>query len=314
MQFPVKSGTMRGRYRLPREQERELSPISTAAAPDGTRLATYRWDTDAVERRGVYILHGLSEYAGRYDRLARWLNARGWQVAAHDHRGHGRSDGPRASLRQADDLVADAVPRIEAFARGLDRAPVLLGHSMGAAVAALVALRRLAALEGLVLCSPPFKVGVSRWVRATLNLMADMAPDLRLRHRMATPKLSHDKAAVAAYHADPLVNRALTGRLARFIDLGGREALERAPTLDLPTLLLVAGDDVIVDPAGSREFADRAPAGLVDMRWYDGAWHELFNESPELAAPVYADLENWLAAIDAPAANGPIAAAAGHTS
>jgi len=289
-----------------------LSPISTTAAPDGTELATYRWDSAAVDRRGVYILHGLSEYAGRYDRLARWLNARGWQVAAHDHRGHGRSGGRRAALRQADDLVADAVPQIAAFARELGRPPVLLGHSMGAAVAALIALRRLTALQGLVLCSPPFKVRVPRWLRAALNLLADVAPDLGLRHKLATPRLSHDKAAVAAYHADPLVNRALTGRLARFIDLGGREALERAPTLAVRTLLLVAGDDSVVDPAGSREFAERAPAGQLEMRWYDAAWHELFNETPELAAPVYADLENWLAALDTPVADRPIAAAADH--
>lgn len=287
-----------------------MSPISMVDAPDGTPLAAYRWETPAPARRGVYILHGLSEHAGRYDRLARWLNARGWQVAAHDHRGHGRSAGPRAGLRHRDDLVADAVPMIADWARGLDQPPVLLGHSMGAAVAALIALRRLAALQGLALSSPPFRVAVPIWLRAALNLLADLAPDLRVRHGLATPRLSHDPQTVQAYHADPLVNRCLTGRLARFIDLAGREALQRAPGLDVPTLLLVAGDDAIVDPAGSREFAARAPSGRVDLRWYGQAWHEVFNESPPLAAPVYADLDRWLAALPAPAAGRPIEAAA----
>jgi len=36
------------------------------------------------------------------------------------------------------------------------------------------------------------------------------------------------------------------------------------------------------------------PYGLT-LRWYPQAWHELFNERAELSAPVYADLETWLA-------------------
>ncbi|WP_376751092.1 serine aminopeptidase domain-containing protein, partial [Achromobacter mucicolens] len=96
-----------------------------APAPDGTPLANYSWpaapnvpppiagleDSGArpetagpgmagpgmarpgKARPSIYLLHGLSEHAGRYDRLARWLTARGWDVGAHDHRGHGRSGG-----------------------------------------------------------------------------------------------------------------------------------------------------------------------------------------------------------------------------
>ncbi|MFU2068551.1 alpha/beta hydrolase, partial [Bordetella hinzii] len=71
-----------------------MSPIllDPALAGDGTPLARYRWPTPCPRPgAAAYILHGLGEHAGRHDRLARWLAARGWQVAAHDHRGHGRS-------------------------------------------------------------------------------------------------------------------------------------------------------------------------------------------------------------------------------
>ena len=83
-----------------------------APAPDGTPLANYSWPAapnvpppiaglehagarpgmarPGTARPSIYLLHGLSEHAGRYDRLARWLTARGWDVGAHDHRGHGR--------------------------------------------------------------------------------------------------------------------------------------------------------------------------------------------------------------------------------
>ena len=58
---------------------------------------------------------------------------------------------------------------------------------------------------------------------------------------------------------------------------------------------MVAGDDSIVAAEGSRQFAQRAPAELLTLRWYDTAWHEIFNETAPIADPVYADLDEWLA-------------------
>lgn len=272
-------------------------------APDGTPLANYVWpaapDAPApIAGPGIpniYLLHGLSEHAGRYDRLARWLAARGWTVGAHDHRGHGRSGGPPASLKREDDLVVDAVDRLRAWARVQGRPPILLGHSLGALVAVRIALLGLADIDALVLSSPPFVVNVPQWVRRTLTWMSLHAPDLRVPHGLAPARISHDRAVVKAYRADPLVRRLMTGRLARFVDEGGRASLREAPLLACRTLLMVAGDDSIVAAEGSRQFAQRAPAELLTLRWYDTAWHEIFNETAPIADPIYADLDEWLA-------------------
>ena len=65
---------------------------STFTSPaDATNLVTYTWDDLFVPTAAVQIAHGLAEHAGRYDRLARALNAAGYLVHAHDHRGHGQS-------------------------------------------------------------------------------------------------------------------------------------------------------------------------------------------------------------------------------
>ncbi|CAB3932443.1 alpha/beta hydrolase [Achromobacter insolitus] len=272
-------------------------------APDGTPLANYVWPAapnvaPPIAGPGtpsIYLLHGLSEHAGRYDRLARWLAARGWAVGAHDHRGHGRSGGRPATLSREDDLVMDAVDRLHAWTRQHGRPPILLGHSLGALVAVRIALRRMADIDGLVLSSPPFVVHVPPWVRRTLTWMSLHAPDLRVPHGLAPARISHDPAVVKAYRSDPLVRRHMTGRLARFVDEGGRESLREAPLLACRTLLMVAGDDSIVAAEGSRQFAQRAPAELLTLRWYDTAWHEIFNETAPIADPVYADLDEWLA-------------------
>ncbi len=226
-----------------------MSPISLTPAPDGTPLANYAWPAapnlpPPIAGPGtpsIYLLHGLSEHAGRYDRLARWLAARGWEVGAHDHRGHGHSGGPPATLRRQDDLVADAVDRLRAWTLAQGRAPIVLGHSLGALVAVRIALHGLADIDALVLSSPPFVVNVPLWVRRTLTWMSLHAPDLRVPHGLAPARISHDRAVVRAYRSDPLVRRRMTGRLARFVDEGGRESLREAPLLPCRTLLMVAG-------------------------------------------------------------------------
>ena len=75
----------------------------------------------------------------------------------------------------------------------------------------------------------------------------------------------------------------------------GETARAGAPNLSVPTLLLVAGADRLVEPEGSRAFAARAPAELATLKWYDGLFHELFNESAAERQLVLDDLADWLA-------------------
>ncbi len=67
--------------------------------------------------------------------------------------------------------------------------------------------------------------------------------------------------------------------------------------LSVQTLLMVAGSDTLVKPAGSRRFAERAPASVLTLRWYDALFHEIFNERAQERARVLADLDAWLAAL-----------------
>jgi alpha-beta hydrolase superfamily lysophospholipase len=61
----------------------------------------------------------------------------------------------------------------------------------------------------------------------------------------------------------------------------------------VPTLLLYAGQDRLVNPQGSRSFAQRAPADVVTSQCFEDLYHEIFNELD--AAPVFAALQQWLA-------------------
>ncbi len=109
---------------------------------------------------------------------------------------------------------------------------------------------------------------------------------------LKTRYLSHDPEVERVYRADPLVHDRISARLAAFIAAGGPRVLEEAPHWRVPTLLMYAGDDRLVDPAGSDAFARAAPPQVVTSRRFDGLYHEIFNE-PD-AQPVYDQLQRWL--------------------
>jgi alpha-beta hydrolase superfamily lysophospholipase len=62
--------------------------------------------------------------------------------------------------------------------------------------------------------------------------------------------------------------------------------------MKIPTLMLVAGDDHLVDPEGSKRFFARLPSGLGQMHLYPDFYHEVFNEI-EAGRPL-GDLREWL--------------------
>ncbi|WP_427915640.1 serine aminopeptidase domain-containing protein [Ramlibacter sp. MMS24-I3-19] len=130
--------------------------------------------------------------------------------------------------------------------------------------------------------------------RLLLRTLPRIAPNLRVGNGLDARWLSHDPGVVAAYRADPLVHDRISARLARFITRGGAHVVAAATQWRVPTLLLYAGDDRLVDPAGSRAFARAAPRDVVSSRCFDGAFHEIFNEAD--AQPAFDTLREWLQA------------------
>ena len=272
--------------------------LSPYTASDGENLAVYDWPLeDPAEQRGtVLLVHGLGEHAGRYHALAQQLNAWGWGVRGYDHYGHGRSDGPRGGLTSDLRLLDDLADLIDSTrARMPPGMPlVLLGHSMGGLVAAHLVALNLRRVDALVLSSPALDAGLGPVPKLLLATLARLLPGLRVGNGLDARYLSHDPAVVAAYRADPLCHDRISGRLARFIAQAGPVTVARAAHWHVPTLLLWAGADRLVNPAGSAAFAAAAPAALVRAQCFEALYHELFNETPERAAPVLRSLRQGL--------------------
>ena len=101
--------------------------------------------------RPVLLVHGFTADKGEVAAVMGPLASRGWHAVAPDLRGHGRSDHPTdPGAYSFEILAADVVALADHL--GWDRF-ALVGHSMGGAVAQLVALDQPARLTALVLAS-----------------------------------------------------------------------------------------------------------------------------------------------------------------
>lgn len=277
-------------------QKPSESTLSTFTASDGDNIAVQDWPLphDGPLRGMVLIVHGLGEHAGRYDHVARQLNHWGFAVRSYDQYGHGESGGVRGGLPTQFRLLDDLADLVDsARRRAGEQVPLILfGHSLGGLVAASFVARGGLPVEGLVLSSPALATRLNPVQKMLMALVPRVAPNLSVSNGLNADFLSHDPAVAAAYRIDPLVHDRICGRLARFIEDEGATVLATASRWRLPTLLLYAGDDRLVDPAGSRTFASRAPANVVTTHCFGNLYHEIFNETAN--EPVFAALRQWL--------------------
>jgi alpha-beta hydrolase superfamily lysophospholipase len=264
----------------------------TLTTTDGLTLHVREWPRPDA-RGTVLIVHGLGEHIGRYAHIAAQLNAWGWNVVGHDQRGHGASEGARGALAQRDDLLRDLALVIDAV-RAQNPGPlVLFGHSLGGLVAARFVAERLRAVDALVLSSPALDPGMNAFQRGLLAVLGPIAPNLAVNNGLKPAWISRDPAVVHAYQIDPLVHDRVTPRLVRFIVDGGAAVRGAAAAWRVPTLLMWAGSDRCVAPAGSAAFAAAAPRDLVSAREFKPLFHEIFNEPEQ--AEVFGVLTAWLA-------------------
>jgi len=152
----------------------------------------------------VVCLHGMLDHAASWRQVARNLAEDGCRVIAPDLRGHGLSDheAPSSSYHLVD-FVGDLSALVEELSL---ESFTLVGHSLGAGIAALYAAARPQNLSSLVLVEPPSAPREDRTLLDRFITQLDQLrsaaehpvfPDLRTaasRIRVSMPSLSEIQA------------------------------------------------------------------------------------------------------------------------
>jgi acyl transferase domain-containing protein/pimeloyl-ACP methyl ester carboxylesterase/short-subunit dehydrogenase/acyl carrier protein len=237
----------------------------------GMRLCVCNWGP--AEGQPVLCLHGMLDHGASWERVAAHLARRGLRVLAPDLRGHGRSAHlSPGSAYHLTDMRGDMDGLLEAYG---PRRPVLVGHSLGAALAGLLATERPERFAGLVLVEPPSPAQPDRATVELLALAFDALAELPShptlpsvqaaaeRLRQSLPALSPEWALRMAvrltepyadgvrWRWDPVL-RAPGGLV---FDVNFAAAGADGRLNHLPPTIVIYGD-------GPDSLAGRAPAGL----------------------------------------------------
>jgi alpha-beta hydrolase superfamily lysophospholipase len=245
----------------------------------------------------ILLMHGLGEHSGRYQHVAEFFCARGFAVRTYDHRGHGKSGGARGDVPNETALLDDAAAVMRDWGSQPDSPeapPFLLGHSMGGLFAARFAVAGIAPLSGLILSSPALALPLSAPQKLLLKILTAVAPGIAVSNGLKRRYLSHDSKVIQAYSQDPLVHSKITARLLNAMLAAIFITQRDAAQLRMPTLLVFAGDDHLVDPDGSEQLAKKLLPGILTRHRYNALYHEIFNENKPDAVAVFNDVSRWL--------------------
>ncbi|XP_057561622.1 monoglyceride lipase isoform X23 [Hippopotamus amphibius kiboko] len=317
--------------RMPEESSPRRTPQSVPykdlphlVNADGQYLFCRYWKPSGTPRALVFVSHGAGEHCGRYDELARMLVGLGLLVFAHDHVGHGQSEGERMVVSDFQVFIRDVLQHVDVVQKDHPGLPIfLLGHSMGGAIAILTAAERPSHFSGMVLISPlvlanpesatTFKDcvrslehllkmasrAVAPWIPLPLWVLAAKVLNLVLPNmslgRIDASVLSRNKAEVDNYNTDPLICRAGLKVCFGIQLLNAVSRVERAlPKLTLPFLLLQGSADRLCDSRGAYLLMESAKSQDKTLKIYEGAYHVLHKELPEVTSSVFREINTWV--------------------
>jgi alpha-beta hydrolase superfamily lysophospholipase len=228
----------------------------------------------APSPRGLVVLyHGLGEHIGSYLPFAAALNAAGFALWAHDHAGHGRSEGVRVLIDDVDALLDDAQTLLGLAQTAHPDLPLaVIGHSLGSTVATLLVGERGVRPGKLVLAGSSLVPSADSAIVALLATGIDPM-DLRKDPGEMTRNTQY---------ADQIRNDPLTWqggiRLETLSSLGiaaGRVSTVLS-SLDMPVLLVHGAKDDMAPAAGAEKAAQLLPDARTAI--FPDDLHNILNE------------------------------------
>ncbi|WP_201625261.1 alpha/beta fold hydrolase [Psychrobacter immobilis] len=275
---------------------------SSYNAYDGTAIYYRYWLTMPLEaikqaslqhtqQRQVILLHRGHEHSGRLEELGQQFAAAGYQVFAWDARGNGRSGGIKDHAESVTELERDLNDFVQLVVAQTGIAiddTLLIASSIGAVLAAAWVHDYAPNIRGMILGTPALKIRLylpfaipSLKVARALGLMS------RVSSYVKAQVLTHDKDAQRAYNADPLISNSISTDLLIDTHATGQRLLDDAGAITVPTFVLCAGKDYVVDKQAERDFYEAINTTTKRWQLYPDSYHAIFHETNK--ADVFAD-------------------------
>jgi acylglycerol lipase len=264
---------------------------------DGVALYAQVWEPEQKPVAVICMVHGLGEHLGRYHHLAQFLTDHGFAYIGIDLRGHGKTPGQRGYVPSFETFMQDISLLLDqAGIRNPGLPKFLYGHSLGGILVLNYCLRKKPDMAGVIVTSPGLRTALEEQTAKVLfaKIAGSILPRVSLPTGLDAGGLSRNPEVVRDYLDDPLVHDRATLRMAKETLAAIPYIFENAAEFRYPMLLMHGTEDRLAYTRGSQEFAALATQADINLKLWEGAYHELHNELEQ--DQVFQYLLKWLQA------------------
>jgi len=286
--LPVDKGTDGGLQEAKRVTERDMRLTLEAdfiLHPGRRPLSLFtRVVTPAAPEAGLIFYHGSMVHSEYYMPWALELaQAAPITIWLPDLRGHGRSGGARGHVPAIRDYLFDIALTVVEFRRRWPELPLFLGGESFGGLLVFLAVSEIPSVQGLILSAPVFglKADLSRGLKRIIQSADRILPFVRPLRPLGAEGIVRHPQWPRLIESDPLVIRKYPLHFLAELLRAQRQAENVAPLVSVPLLMLIAGQDHIVD----NQAAERICQQVREPVWwkkFPDSWHALSSESPDL--------------------------------
>jgi alpha-beta hydrolase superfamily lysophospholipase len=276
--------------------------IESFTASDGYRWQYRHYVPDSPARLRLICLHGIQSHGGWYEHSSDQLRKAGYEVFFLDRRGSGLNQEDRGDTPSYRRLLDDVAEFLRSLQMVGDAPPhgrllksFLIAISWGGKLATALQRRHPGLVDAIALLCPGFCPIVGPTFRQRLAILGTrfIAPRRLFPVPLNDPELFTATSRWQRFiRDDPLALRQATARF--FVESARLDAYLQfvSKYVTVPTLLMLAEKDRIIDNASTRRFVERFAAADKEIVEYPGAHHTLeFEPEPER---FIRDLISWL--------------------
>ena len=273
--------------------------ISSFLTSGGYKLHYRHFQPVGIIKGTIVFIHGIQSHGGWYETSCKKFAQAGYRVLFLDRRGSGLNEVSRGDSPSFRTLLDDLKEFLQYQRKEIAGAtPLILGAiSWGGKIAFGLEIRIANLVDGFILLAPGFcpKVHPTRKERFFIALGSLFSPRRLFNIPLNDPELfTSNPAAQKFLKEDPLALRKATARfLLDSVRLDFYLRIFRTK-ISKPILLLIAGQDKIIDNEKTIEFVKRFASGSLTVRDYPEA-HHTFEFEPEPQKHIE-EIEEWLQA------------------
>lgn len=239
----------------------------------------------------VIVVHGLAEYAKRFDPLASYLVKHDCNVFRYDQLGHGETEGERGYMKSPADLYDNLKIIVEKVKNEYPDLPLfVVGHSMGGETVLLYGAKYPDTVDGLIVTDP---VSIAKGPSKVLGgpLTGDDHDQIP---NAINGGLDCDQRVVDKYIHNPAVLHQLTVGIMRHGIMDGAMCLrDHLQDITDPILYLQGLKDGLINYQDSLDAYAMISSEDKELHVYPFLMHEILNETSR-KWEIYDEIIRWI--------------------